>query len=135
MIQKSNFFFCCLVVLVTSSAGNSGNSGGGGGGSRCVPLKRCESIQWLINNLSRLPSDKRPSVVQRISQLQCGLNELSEMMVMCPKTISDNLLSGDQDQRAVFGSRTSFSNCIGSVKVSNSSTFLNLLNGSQFVKT
>ena len=119
MNRKSNFIFACVVLLVTvtSSSGNSGISGNSGN-SRCVSVKRCESVQWLINNLSRLPSDKRSSVVERISQLHCGINELSEMMVMCPRTISDNLVGGDQDQRNVFGSRSSVSGCIGSVKVS-----------------
>ena len=97
-----------LALMSSSAFGNSD--------SRCIPLRRCESVQWLIVNLSRLSADKRSTVVRQINRMQCGMNEQSEMLILCPKTISNSLIE-DQEERGVFGSRNNLNDCIGSIKV------------------
>jgi hypothetical protein len=104
------FYFLIITSLVSTSS-TSGNSE-----SRCVPLRRCESVQWLITNLARLSFERRSTVVRQINRMQCGINDQSEMLILCPKTISDSVIE-NQEERLVFGSRNSWSECAGSVKV------------------
>ncbi len=107
------FYFLIITSLVSTS---STSSTSGNSESRCVPLRRCESVEWLITNLARLSFERRSTVVRQINRMQCGINDQSEMLILCPKTISDNLIE-NQEERLVFGSRNSWSDCAGSVKV------------------
>jgi len=111
------FIFYSFVIFILLSQGESRITSE----NRCIPLRRCESVQWLITNLARLPSDKRSTVVRQISRMQCGINEQSEILIFCPTTISDNFLSqSDIEERGggAFSQRSGPSDCIGSVKVS-----------------
>ena len=86
--------------------------------SRCVPLRRCESVQWLIRHLDQLPADKRSSTVLEINRMQCGITERSEMKVFCPNTVTDELENLQVRMGGVFNQRSSIStDCVGSLKV------------------